>query len=138
MKIGNDIKSLIEDDVKHLTDAFLTGEISVDSISLADKFSPELLHKLSADIIRYQVEKKILSSLIPFLGTMKWLTLAEACIYARCSRNTLINWMESGKIYASKPDGSGTYIIDRQSIDNYFNELRDNARIHSRELRRAG
>ena len=137
MKLSNDIKSIIEDDVKQLTQAMLTGELSPVK-PLSDYFSEAEIEQLSKEIIRYQLEKKMFSSIFPYLATMKWLTLAEACIYARCSRNTLINWMESGKIYASKPEGSGTYIIDRQSIDNYFNELRDNAKIRSRELRRVG
>ena len=137
MKISNDIKSLIEDDVKHLTDAFLTGEISVDSISLADKFNPDLLHKFSADIIKYQLEKKILSSLIPYLSTMKWLSLQEACIYARKSRNTILELIKTGKIYGTKPEGMGDYVVDRESIDKFFDIERNERRLHLTNIRRA-
>jgi len=137
MKISNDIKALIEDDIKHLTQAMLTGELSPVK-PLSDYFSEGEIEQLSKEIIRYQFSSKFFSLILPYIATMKWLSLPEACLYTRHSRNTLLKWIEDGKIYASKPDGSGTYIIDRQSIDNYFNELRDNARIRSRELRRAG
>jgi predicted site-specific integrase-resolvase len=49
---------------------------------------------------------------------MKWLSLPEACAYARRSRNTLLRHIREGKIIASKPDGR--WIVDRESIDSFY------------------
>lgn len=136
MNILNDIKSKIEGDVKRLTEAMLTGEVSINGISLADEFSEDLIHQFSASIIRYQLENRLLSTIIPYLASMRWLTLPEACIYSRRSRNTLLLWLECGKIYGTKPEGSGDYIIDRESIDKYFNILKDEREIHLSKIRR--
>ena len=65
---------------------------------------------------------------------MKWLTLHEACIYARRSLNTTKRLIEEGKIYGTKKGGEWT--VDRESIDAYFNRDRDEMRIklHGRAL----
>ena len=65
---------------------------------------------------------------------MKWLTLQEACTYSRRSSNTMKRLILQGKIYGSKKEGE--WIVDRESIDGYFNADRDEARIrlHGRVL----
>ena len=52
----------------------------------------------------------------------RWLTIKEACEYARIKRDTLMKWLDEGYIYGSKR--SGKWIVDRKSIDNYYNEER--------------
>lgn len=126
MKLANDIKSLLEDDAKHLTEAMLIGEISPgNNASLAEHYTPQQIQQLTAELIQYQLDNKSLSLILPFLGTMKWLSLAEACLYARKSRNTLLKLISQNDIYGTKPDGSGDYIIDRESIDGYYNRERE-------------
>ena len=49
----------------------------------------------------------------------KWMTLDEACGYAKVSRNTLRRWIDKGLIYGTKT--TGDWRIDRESIDDYFN-----------------
>lgn len=49
----------------------------------------------------------------------KWLTLKEACQYAKVSPNTIRRWIDEGLIYATKT--TGAWRIDRESIDDFFN-----------------
>jgi hypothetical protein len=64
---------------------------------------------------------------IEVLVSARWLTMAEACYYACKSENTLKKIINEGKIYADKKGGG--WIVDRESIDTYYNETRDNRRI---------
>lgn len=49
----------------------------------------------------------------------RWLTMEEAKEYAKVrSVNTIKKWITQGFIYANKR--TGTWIIDRQSIDDWF------------------
>ena len=49
----------------------------------------------------------------------RWLTLKEAMEYAKVkSSNTILKWIDEGYIYGHKR--SGHWIIDRQSIDDWF------------------
>jgi hypothetical protein len=49
----------------------------------------------------------------------RWLTLKEAMTYAKVkSPNTIKKWIAEGYIYANKRTGS--WIIDRQSIDDWY------------------
>ncbi len=68
------------------------------------------------------------------LITMKWLTLQEARIYARKCINTIKRLIEEGKIYGTKRGGE--WVVDRESIDAYYNEERDEMKIklHGRAL----
>lgn len=75
-------------------------------------------------------------STIPYIQSMKWLRLREACIYSRRSRNTILEWIKCGNIYGAKPEGSGEYIIDRESIDNYYNSLKKEREIRLSRIRR--
>ena len=138
MKIANDIRSIFEDDAKKLTEAFLTGEIKAPLSEMADQSD---VHAFAADILRFQFDSSMLSLIIPFLGTMKWLSLDEACIYARKSRNTILELIIKGDkkgnmIYGTK-GGGGEWIVDRESIDAYYNEERLALQEKLRHLRRA-
>lgn len=61
------------------------------------------------------------------LKTMKWITLQEASSYARMCGNNIKRKILEGKIYGIKKDGE--WLIDRESIDSYFNQDRDDMRI---------
>lgn len=53
----------------------------------------------------------------------RWLTLREAMEYARVkSVSTIRNWIDEGYIYAFKR--SGEWIVDRESIDDWYNSER--------------
>ena len=68
-----------------------------------------------AQLIAEQVRVDILSSIAPG----RWLTFPEAMLYAKVkSRDTMRKWIDNGYIYAHKR--SGQWIIDRQSIDDWF------------------
>lgn len=135
MKIANDIKIIFEDDAKRLTEAFMTGEIPVPSADSSNPSYMSNLHEIASDILRFQLDSKMLSLIIPFLGTMKWLSLDEACLYARKSRNTILDLIKEGKIYGTKAEG-GEWIVDRESIDAYYNEERLALQEKLRDLRR--
>lgn len=64
---------------------------------------------------------------VELLKTMKWITLQEARSYARMSVNKVKSIMLQGKIYGTKKDGE--WFIDRESIDSYFNQDRDDMRV---------
>jgi Na+/H+ antiporter NhaA len=53
----------------------------------------------------------------------KWLTVSEAMRYAEVkSRKTILAWINEGYIYAFRRTGG--WIIDRESIDNWYNKDR--------------
>lgn len=53
----------------------------------------------------------------------KWLTVSEAMLYAEVkSRKTILAWINEGYIYAFRRTGS--WIIDRESIDKWYNKDR--------------
>lgn len=54
----------------------------------------------------------------------RWLTRNEAVRYARVSWNTLKKWIRQGYVYGFKRSGKGCWIIDRESIDQFFNQER--------------
>lgn len=68
------------------------------------------------------VAEQILSVVMAGLHLSRWLTIAEACQYSKVKRETLMKWIDEGHVYASKT--SGKWIIDRTSIDDYFNKDR--------------
>ena len=68
-----------------------------------------------ASIIAQEVRSNILATLSPG----RWLTLSEAMAYAKVkSPNTIKKWINEGYIYAHKR--SGEWIVDRESIDDWF------------------
>jgi hypothetical protein len=68
-----------------------------------------------SSMIASQVQADILSKLSPG----RWLTLREAMAYAKVKSVTTIRaWIGNGYIYAHKR--SGQWIVDRESIDDWF------------------
>ena len=54
----------------------------------------------------------------------RWLTKEEAINYAKVSWNTLKKWIRQGHIYGFRRSGKGCWIIDRQSIDQFYDQER--------------
>jgi hypothetical protein len=50
--------------------------------------------------------------------SQRWLTITEACLYSKMSKNTLMGTIGSGHVFASKRGGK--WIVDRTSIDQYY------------------
>ncbi len=68
-----------------------------------------------SSMIATQVQADILAKLSPG----RWLTLREAMDYAKVKSVTTIKaWINDGYIYAHKR--SGQWIVDRESIDDWF------------------
>jgi hypothetical protein len=68
-----------------------------------------------SSMIASQVQADILAKLSPG----RWLTLREAMDYAKVKSVTTIKaWINEGYIYAHKR--SGQWIVDRESIDDWF------------------
>jgi excisionase family DNA binding protein len=61
------------------------------------------------------------------LKSMKWLGLRDACFYMRRSVNTIKKLIFENKIYGTKIGGE--WIIDRESIDRFYNVDRDVLRV---------
>lgn len=53
--------------------------------------------------------------------SQRWLTIKEACLYAKMSKNTLMKCVRCDEIKATKRGGK--WIVDRQSIDAYYEEI---------------
>lgn len=66
-----------------------------------------------------QAVSQIVDQLSPHAFTSPWLTVPEAEVYAKVKRATLLRWVDEGLIYGFKR--TGDWIIDRQSIDDYYN-----------------
>jgi len=65
----------------------------------------------------------------------RWLSLAKACSYASMSENTLLNFIKTGDIYASKKVGK--WYVDRESIDAFFESEKTFAKITVAQLKEA-
>ncbi len=72
-----------------------------------------------------KVSKRITD--IELLRTMKWIGLKDACFYARTSITTMKKLICENKIYGTKKGGE--WIIDRESIDRFYNAERDALRV---------
>jgi len=59
-----------------------------------------------------------LKRIIPIEPIGRWLTMAEATEYAKIKSKTMKKWLDEGYIYGFKR--SGQWIIDRQSIDDWY------------------
>ncbi|MCE5333297.1 MAG: helix-turn-helix domain-containing protein [Desulfobacteraceae bacterium] len=67
-------------------------------------------------------------------SALKWLTMREACLYARLSRNTMKKYINAGYFSGEVAD-SGQWRVDRESIDAYFGQTRQKALALLREMR---
>ncbi len=75
-----------------------------------------MLTAAEIDMIADRVADKITSGQAPG----KWLTLKEAMIYGKVKHpDTIRAWITQGYIYGHKR--TGQWIIDRESIDDWFN-----------------
>ncbi|MBI5193256.1 MAG: helix-turn-helix domain-containing protein [Nitrospirae bacterium] len=62
------------------------------------------------------------------INTAKWLSLEHACIYMTgLSENTVLKHIREGDIYGIRKGGK--WVIDRESIDEYYNTERAAERI---------
>jgi len=59
-----------------------------------------------------------LKRIIPIEPIGRWLNMAEATEYAKIKSKTMKKWLDEGYIYGFKR--SGQWIIDRQSIDDWY------------------
>ncbi|SCY84462.1 helix-turn-helix domain-containing protein [Desulfoluna spongiiphila] len=71
-----------------------------------------------AELVALKVMKTVhVASTLP-----RWLTMEEAVVYAKTSKRKLRTWVDEGYIYGFKR--TGKYVIDRESIDNWYNSER--------------
>jgi hypothetical protein len=130
-KLAGDIRSSFEDDARRLTEAFLTGEIALaDGSGLVDVGLSEAdVHRVAGEVLRVALEKRLLAFYMAALGSMKWLTLAEAEAYSRMGRTLLKEKIEDSncRIYGTRQgDGRKSgIIVDRESIDAHYNKDRE-------------
>lgn len=69
------------------------------------------------------VAKDVAANIIVKTTPGRWMTLKEAMAYAKVkSEDTIRKWINSGYIYAHKR--SGQWIVDRESIDDWFSSDR--------------
>lgn len=73
--------------------------------------------------IAEMVARKVSESIAAVSTPGRWLTLDEAKKYAKVkSRSTIKAWIDEGYIYGFKR--TGEWIVDRESIDNWFGSER--------------
>jgi hypothetical protein len=74
-----------------------------------------------ADIVAREVSARIAALSVPG----RWLTMKEAQAYAKVkSITTIKKWVNEGRIYGRPRSGRGDWIIDRDSIDQFYLEER--------------
>jgi len=133
-RLAPDIQAVIEGDAKKLTEALISGEISVGKF-LPDYFDESEIENLAFDILNFICDQRLMAPIIQYLGTMKWLSLQEACIYSRKSKNTLLALAADGTIYATR-EGMGDWVFDRESIDRFYNRKREKDHARRADIER--
>lgn len=68
--------------------------------------------------IKALIKEAVREALAEAGASRRWLTMKEACQYARVSKNTLRKLIEEGHITAKRLEGK--WIIDRLSIDAFY------------------
>ena len=131
--LAKDIKDLVEKDAHKLAEALVNGSILAGEKALSEYLTDEEIDTLVLRILRFSIDNRLLSIYIHALGSMRWLTTFEACLYSRKSLTTLKSWAEDGKIYGGPPTDGGDWVWDRVSIDDFFNTKRDERRIKVQE-----
>jgi len=77
------------------------------------------ISRLDIDALASLVAKEVGAHIMASLCPGRWLTLKEAMSYAKVkSVGTIRVWISNGFIYAHKR--SGQWIVDRESIDNWY------------------
>jgi excisionase family DNA binding protein len=94
-------------------------------------FSLDILYKIV--YLSTEMETSDLKKLISI--SQRWLTIREACLYSKMSKNTLMECIEAGQIKASKKRGK--WIVDRLSIDAYYEDIEVEA-LYKDVARRSG
>lgn len=74
--------------------------------------------ELTPELLREIVVSAVREALAEAGASQRWLTLREACRYARVSKNTLRKLIEEGHITAKRLEGK--WIVDRFSIDAFY------------------
>ena len=96
---------------------------------LSEYLTDDEIDLLVLRILRYSLDNRLLSTHIHALGSMRWLTSSEACLYSRKSLTTLKKLAEDGKIYGGPPTVGGDWIWDRISIDYFYDTRREERRV---------
>ena len=79
-------------------------------------------NQIQDDLTSYIKELRNLVSL-----SQRWLSMSEACIYSKMSKNTLMLCINDGEIQAVKRRGK--WIVDRLSIDSYYTDFETETRV---------
>ena len=74
--------------------------------------------ELTPEVLWEVVFRAVREALAEAGASQRWLTLREACRYARVSKNTLRRLIEEGHIVAKRLEGK--WIVDRFSIDAFY------------------
>jgi len=61
----------------------------------------------------------------------RWMDIKLACLYSSMSKNTLMEYIMRGNIYAKKL--AGKWYVDRMSLDSFM--LKDGAELDARVLK---
>lgn len=93
-------------------------ELEQVSALVAHRLSGVLLQNLP-QVLLPEIKAQIAAALADGTIQERWMELPEAMKYAKVkSRTTMMNWINAGKVQAFKR--SGKWIVDRQSIDNWY------------------
>lgn len=83
-----------------------------------------------------QIAKQVEASMLTKVRPGRWLKIPEACLYARMSKNTLMECINNNEINAKKRKKGG-WVVDRLSIDRY-NSCNDEDVLFNDIAKRAG
>jgi excisionase family DNA binding protein len=78
-----------------------------------------------------ELVRQFISSMAGQNGYPRWMDIKTACRYTSMSKNTLMEYIKEGSIYARRLGGK--WYVDRESIDNFM--LQDPVKIHLAKLR---
>jgi len=136
LSVSSDIRDQVDRDAGLLVSAIRRGDIRAGDKVLIEYLTDAEVELLVLRILRFAMTEKLLSVYIHALSSMKWLTMAEACMYSRKSPNTLKAWADDSRIYGTPAGESGSWIFDRESIDSFFNGPRDERRLELERRRK--
>ena len=76
------------------------------------------------NVVAGLVAEQVIATIRSEKSLDRWMTVPEAMAYAKVkSRTTIMEWLDRGFIYGMKRDG-GSWIIDRETIDDWYNSER--------------
>ena len=88
--------------------------------------------ELDVNTLKQLITEAVREALAAQTAWPRWLTLREACQYARVSRNTLLKLIDEGHIAAKRLEGK--WIVDRLSIDRFYAADDDIVELHVRSM----